>query len=142
MSPRRIASVARREPMIRLIVLNLLVARESRGADAYSAGWRAPAQPAPRTTWRAQSNKPWSRIEQALRVADLVLQAGGFAAIVLDMGSIASEHASRVPLATWFRYRAAAERTQAAMLLLAQHPCAKSSGAAITIARAFMRMPT
>jgi hypothetical protein len=73
------------------------------------------------------SGKPWSRIEQALRVTDLLLQAGGFSAIVLDMGSIAPEYASRVPLATWFRYRAAAEKSQASLLLLTQHACAKSS---------------
>jgi RecA/RadA recombinase len=73
------------------------------------------------------SSKPWSRIEQALRVTDLLVQAGGFSAIVLDMGSIAPEHASRVPLATWFRYRAAAEKSQASILLLTQHACAKSS---------------
>jgi recombination protein RecA len=72
--------------------------------------------------------KPWGRIEQALRVTDLLLQAGGFSAVVLDMASIAPDYASRVPLATWFRYRAAAERTQATFLLLTQHPCAKSSG--------------
>ena len=71
--------------------------------------------------------RPWSRIEQALRVTDLLLQAGGFAAIVLDMGSLAPEHVSRIPLATWFRYRAAAERTQACVLLLTQHACSKSS---------------
>jgi recombination protein RecA len=73
------------------------------------------------------SGKPWSRLEQALRVTDLLLQAGGFSAIVLDMGSIAPEYASRVPLATWFRYRAAAEKSQASILLLTQHACAKSS---------------
>lgn len=83
---------------------------------------------APRSYVRANSGKPWVRIEQALRVTDLLLQAGGFSAIVLDMASIAPEYASRVPLATWFRYRAAAERTQAAFLLLTQHSCAKSSG--------------
>jgi hypothetical protein len=71
--------------------------------------------------------KPWSRIDQALRVTDLLLQAGGFGAIILDMGSVAPEFTSRVPLATWFRYRAAAERSQAIILLLTQHPCAKSS---------------
>ncbi len=75
---------------------------------------------------RTVSRKPWSRIEQALRVTDLLLQAGGFSAIVLDMGSIAPEYALRVPMATWFRYRAAAERTQASILLLTQHACAKS----------------
>jgi recombination protein RecA len=71
--------------------------------------------------------KPWAKIEQALRVVDLLLQAGGFAAVVLDMAGIAPEYASRVPLATWFRYRAAAERTRASLLLLTQYPCAKSS---------------
>ena len=55
--------------------------------------------------------KPYSRLDQALRVADLLLQAGGFSAIVIDMGSVAPEFALRVPLATWFRHRAAAERT-------------------------------
>ncbi len=74
-----------------------------------------------------KTRKPWNRIDQALRVTDLLLQAGGFSAIVLDMGSIAPADALRVPLATWFRYRAAAERTQASILLLTQHPCAKSS---------------
>ncbi len=73
------------------------------------------------------TGRPWARIEQALRATDLLLQAGGFGAIVLDMGSLAPEHVSRIPLATWFRYRAAAERTQASVLLLTQHPCAKSS---------------
>jgi len=79
--------------------------------------------------------KPLSRIDQALRVTDLLLQAGGFGAIVLDLGSIAPEFALRVPAATWFRYRAAAERTQTSILLLTQHACAKSS------AELVLRMP-
>jgi len=71
--------------------------------------------------------KPWPRIEQALQATDLILQGGGFSAIVLDMGSISPEAASRVLLATWFRYRAAAEKSQTSLLLLTQHSCAKSS---------------
>jgi hypothetical protein len=74
-----------------------------------------------------RASKPWSRMEQAMRTTDLLLQAGGFGAIVLDMASLAPEAVNRVPLATWFRYRAAAERTQSSILLLTQHPCAKSS---------------
>lgn len=74
-----------------------------------------------------RSRKPWSRMEQAFRATDLLLQGGGFSAIVLDMGSLTPEAVSRVPLATWYRYRAAAERTQSSILLLTQHPCAKSS---------------
>ena len=87
---------------------------------------KTPQQSAPRQK-PVVSGKPWPRMEQALRVTDLLLQAGGFSAIVLDMGSIAPEYASRVPLATWFRYRAAAEKSQASILLLSQHACAKSS---------------
>lgn len=70
---------------------------------------------------------PWSRMEQAMRSADLLLQGGGFMAIVLDLGSITPECASRIPLATWHRYRAAAERTQSSFVLLSQYACAKSS---------------
>jgi hypothetical protein len=75
----------------------------------------------------SRTAKPWSRIEQALRATDLLLQAGGFSAIVLDLGSIAPEHVTRIPLATWFRYRAAAERSRASVLLLTQYACSKSS---------------
>ena len=89
----------------------------------------APVQPAcaPKARHYTQDGKPWARIEQALRAADLLLQAGGFSAIVLDMAGIAPEYAARVPLATWFRYRTAAERSRASLLLLTQHSCAKSS---------------
>lgn len=84
---------------------------------------------------RMRAAKPWSRLDQALRATDLLLQAGGFSAIVLDMGSVAPEFALRVPLATWYRYRAAAERTQACVVLLTQRACAKSSaGVVLTLA--------
>lgn len=81
-----------------------------------------------KTRLRTRPSKPWSRIEQALGAADLLLQGGGFSAIVLDMGGVAPEHVSRIELSIWFRYRAAAEKTQASLLLLTQHPCAKSAG--------------
>ena len=87
-----------------------------------------PKQPTPqRRPARQKSSSPWTPLEQALRACDLLLQAGGFGAIVLDMGSVAPEHVSRIPLATWFRYRAAAERAQTCILLLTQTSCVKSS---------------
>lgn len=84
-------------------------------------------EPKPKANPRLRSGKPWVRMDQALCAADLLLQAGGFAAIVLDMAGLAPEYATRVTMATWFRYRAAAEKTQASLLVLTQHPCAKSS---------------
>jgi hypothetical protein len=76
-------------------------------------------------------NKPWPRLEQALRATDLLLQAGGFAALVLDLGSTAAEHGYRIPLATWFRFRQAADRTRCSLLVLAQEPLAQSSAAVV-----------
>ena len=70
---------------------------------------------------------PLVRLDQALRVTDLLLQGGGFSAIVFDMGSLSPKQALRVPLATWFRYRAAAEKSQSSIILLSQHHCTKSS---------------
>ena len=72
-------------------------------------------------------SKPWTRLDQALRAADLLLQAGGFAAIVLDLADIAREHANRIPLATWFRYRQAAERARTSLLVIGKAAYAQSS---------------
>jgi RecA/RadA recombinase len=70
---------------------------------------------------------PWARIEQALKVTDLLLQGGGFSAVVLDMASMPAKYTSRIPRAHWFRYRAAAEHSRSCVLLLSQHACANSS---------------
>ncbi len=75
------------------------------------------------------TDKPWSRLEQALQATDLLLQAGGFAAIVLDMSDVLPQHATRIPLSTWYRYRLAAEQARTALLLLTQTPCASSCAA-------------
>ena len=69
----------------------------------------------------------WQALDQALRVTDLLLAAGGFSAIILDLGSVPAEFSWRIPLATWFRFRAAADRTRTVLLVLTQHPCARSS---------------
>jgi hypothetical protein len=75
--------------------------------------------------------KPWTKLEQALRATDLLLEAGGFAALVLDLGSTAPEHGSRIPLATWFRFRQTVERTRCSLLVLGQTAFAQSSTAVV-----------
>ena len=76
-----------------------------------------------------QRNKPWTKLDQALRATDLLLQAAGFAAIVLDLGDTAPEHGNRIPLATWFRFRQAADRTRCSLIVLGQTAYAQSSAA-------------
>ena len=55
--------------------------------------------------------------EHALKSADLLIQAGGFGVVVLDLADTPEREVRRIPLASWFRLRHAAERTGAALLL-------------------------
>ena len=64
------------------------------------------------------------RLEQVLKVTDLLLQSGGFGMVVLDMGDIPPESARRIPLTSWFRFRRAVEPTATVLLLLEQQPSA------------------
>lgn len=82
--------------------------------------------PAIPVTHRKRRARHYDAIERALRTTDLLLQTGGFSAVVLDLAGIAPQYVARIELSTWHRYRVAAEKTQACILLLTQYPCAKS----------------
>jgi recombination protein RecA len=106
-----------------------------RARERGSEGAREQDTNARRIEWRGNPNRArfdstrrdWTRLDQALRATDLLLQAGGFAAIVLDLGSTAPEQANRIPAATWFRYRQATERTRCCLVVIGQRPYARSA---------------
>jgi len=75
--------------------------------------------------------RTWTRLDQAMRATDLLLQAGGFAAIVLDLGSTAREHGNRIPVATWFRFRQAADRCRCSLVVLGTAAYAQSGAAVV-----------
>ena len=74
-----------------------------------------------------KEDRPWSKLDKALRAADQILQAGGFRVIVLDLASVPPEQALRIPSATWYRFSRAAQEGDAILLLLTQEPCSRSS---------------
>lgn len=74
----------------------------------------------------SDSSKDYSQIEQALKITDLLLQAGGFGLLVLDLADISIQAARRIPLTTWFRFRRAVENTSTAFVVVEQQPSAKS----------------
>ncbi len=80
---------------------------------------------------RVREQKPWDRLDSALRATDQVLQSGGFRIVVMDLASVAPQEAFRIPSATWFRYRRAAQESDAILLLLTKEPCARSSAACV-----------
>ncbi len=77
---------------------------------------------------RSNVRRPTSevRIEQALRVTDLLLQSGGFGLVAIDLGDVPDSAARRIPLASWFRFQRAVEPTPTVLLVVAQAPCAQT----------------
>jgi len=64
--------------------------------------------------------------EHALKTADLLLQAGGFGIVAMDLGDIAPMTARRISLASWYRLRRAVENTPTSLVVVEQAPHARA----------------
>ena len=64
--------------------------------------------------------------QHALKATDLLIQAGGFGLVVLDMADTPDAISRRIPLASWFRLRHAAERTGTALVAIERQINARS----------------
>src|SRR5258708_32192299 len=65
-------------------------------------------------------------IDQALRAMDLLIQAGGFGMVAVDLSDVPTKTVRQVPLNAWFRFRRAVEDTPTILLLLEQESNAKT----------------
>jgi hypothetical protein len=73
-----------------------------------------------------QRRSSLGRLEQVLKVTDLLLQGGGFGMVVLDLGDMPTESVRRVPLTSWFRFRRTVEPTATVLIVVEREPCAKT----------------
>jgi hypothetical protein len=67
--------------------------------------------------------------EHALRAADLLIQAGGFGVVALDLAEVAPAALNRIPPTAWFRFRRAVDSTPAILAVIADRPLVKSCSA-------------
>jgi hypothetical protein len=65
-------------------------------------------------------------LEAALKAADLILHAGGFGLVCLDLAGFSPRLVSRIPISYWHRYRRAIENTPTVFLVLAGQPLARN----------------
>jgi hypothetical protein len=77
------------------------------------------------------------RLEQLLRVTDLLLESGGFGLIALDVGDLPPQTARRIPLTTWFRFRRAVEHTPTVLLAIERQSIAGSCSSLLIKLAAF-----
>ena len=66
-------------------------------------------------------------LEQAINALTLVLQAGNFGMVVLDVAEAAREAIRRLPFTTWLRLQRIIEGSQTACVLVGTEPMARSS---------------
>jgi recombination protein RecA len=64
--------------------------------------------------------------EHALKVADALLHAGGFGAVILDLCQVSPRNLNRIPISYWYRFRRAIENTPTILTLIEKQPLAKS----------------
>ncbi len=102
------------------------------GADLNQLLWVRCGEHSPQSSlrqgWNFSRDKILSehRLEQLLRVADLLLESGGFGLIALDVCDLPVQIARRIPLATWFRFRRAVEHTPTVLLAIERQAIAGS----------------
>jgi hypothetical protein len=65
-------------------------------------------------------------LEQAFKVADILLQSGGFGLLAVNLSEISERVVRKVPLSTWFRFSRVIEKYSAALVFVAEQPHATS----------------
>jgi recA bacterial DNA recombination protein len=65
-------------------------------------------------------------IDHAFKAADLILHAGGFGVVVLDLCEVPVRDLNRIPLSYWYRFRLAVENTPTSLVVTGDQPLVKS----------------
>lgn len=82
-----------------------------------------------RLLWIRGETAPADRLlDRALKALTLVLQAGGFALVVLDVADVPVAELKRLPLTTWLRVQRTIEGSDTACVVVAPEPLARSAG--------------
>ncbi|MGE0451169.1 MAG: hypothetical protein AB7Q29_16475 [Vicinamibacterales bacterium] len=71
-------------------------------------------------------------LEQAVKALSLVLQAGNFGLVILDLGEAPADEIRRLPFTTWLRIQRMVEGSQTVALIVSPAPLARSA-AGLTI---------
>ena len=67
-----------------------------------------------------------SRLDLAFKAADLILHAGGFGVVVLDLCDVPPRDLNSIPLSYWYRFRLAVENTTTRLIVAGDQPLVKS----------------
>lgn len=78
-------------------------------------------------------------VERALKALNLVLQAGGFGLVAIDLADVPVATLNRIPFTTWPRIQRTLEGRDTAGVLVGPHPLARSAGGVTLLLKGSMR---
>ena len=68
-------------------------------------------------------------LESAFKATDLLLHAGGFGLVVLDLADVAGKDARRIIPSWWYRFRRTVENRPTSIVVMSEEPCTRSCAA-------------
>lgn len=68
-------------------------------------------------------------LEHAFKAADLLLHAGGFGLVILDLGDVAGKDARRIISSWWYRFRRTVEDRPSVLAVISEEACTRSCAA-------------
>jgi hypothetical protein len=75
-----------------------------------------------------RANGALSSLERAIKALNLVLQAGGFSVVAIDLADMPAATLKQLPFTTWLRLQRAIEGSDTTCVLLVSEPLARSAG--------------
>ena len=105
------------------------VSASASGVDFQRMLWiRGEATSSARISLSCEYGTLQKSVDRAVKALNIVLQAGGFGIVVLDLGEVAAQTIKRLPYTTWLRLQRVIEGSETACVLIASEPIARSAG--------------
>jgi hypothetical protein len=99
------------------------------GVDCSRMLWiRGEASSSARVSLSCEYGTLQKSLDRAVKSLNLVLQAGGFGLVVLDLAEMPSQVLRRLPLTTWLRLHRVLEGSETACVLIGSAPISRSAG--------------
>ena len=70
-----------------------------------------------------------NNLENAFKATDLLLQAGGFGLVMLDLGDVPAKSAKRIISSWWYRFRRTLEATPTVLVVIVEESAVRSCAA-------------
>jgi recombination protein RecA len=67
-----------------------------------------------------------NNLEHAFKATDMLLQAGGFGLVMLDLGDVPAQSAKRIISSWWYRFRRTLESTPTALVVIVEESAVRS----------------